>query len=53
MDLLRNGCQRIVVTGLGALTPLGKVKSLWEGLKAGRSGIRRITRFDTSHLESR
>lgn len=51
MDLLRNGCQRVVVTGLGALTPLGKVKSLWEGLKAGRSGIRRITRFDTSHLE--
>ncbi len=40
MDLLRNGCQRIVVTGLGALTPLGKVKSLLEGLKAGRSGIR-------------
>ena len=33
----------IVVTGLGATTPLGgDVASTWEGLLAGRSGIRRI-----------
>lgn len=42
---------RVVVTGLGAITPLGlDVPSLWAGLLAGRSGIARITRFDPSRL---
>lgn len=50
MELLRNGRRRVVVTGLGALTPLGPVRAFWEGLKAGRSGIRRIQSFDPSHL---
>ncbi len=50
MELLRNGYRRVVVTGLGALTPLGTVKAFWENLKAGRSGIRRIRSFDPSHL---
>lgn len=41
--------RRVVVTGLGALTPLGlDVASTWEGLVAGRSGIGPITLFDTS-----
>lgn len=41
--------KRVVVTGLGAVTPLGlDVKSTWEGLVAGRSGVGRITRFDAS-----
>ncbi|CAO5245211.1 beta-ketoacyl-ACP synthase II [Frankia sp. AgKG'84/4] len=36
--------RQVVVTGLGALTPLGgDVASTWEGLLAGRSGVRRIT----------
>ncbi|MFC1960261.1 beta-ketoacyl-ACP synthase II [Chloroflexota bacterium] len=51
MELLRNGRKRVVVTGLGAITPLGQVKSFWDGLKAGRSGIRRIQNFDASHLD--
>lgn len=39
--------KRVVVTGLGALSPLGlDVPSLWEGLLAGRSGVGPITRFD-------
>ncbi len=39
--------RRIVVTGLGLLTPLGiGVEKSWEGLVQGRSGIRRITHFD-------
>ncbi len=43
---------RVVVTGLGLLTPLGNdVASTWEGLLAGRSGIRTLTRFDTSDYE--
>ena len=39
--------KRVVITGLGAITPLGHdVPSIWEALKAGKSGIRRITNFD-------
>lgn len=50
MELLRNGRKRIVVTGMGALTPLGTAKAFWESLKAGRSGIRRIQSFNPDHL---
>ncbi|HEU0163392.1 MAG TPA: beta-ketoacyl-ACP synthase II [Thermomicrobiales bacterium] len=43
---------RVVVTGVGAMTPLGiGVDTFWEGLTAGRSGIRRIQNFDPSDLE--
>jgi len=46
--------KRVVVTGLGALTPLGKdVATLWEGLLAGRSGIGTISLFDPSTIEVR
>ncbi|HVW92566.1 MAG TPA: beta-ketoacyl-ACP synthase II [Devosia sp.] len=41
----------IVVTGMGAVTPLGVgVKTNWERLTAGRSGVRRNDRFDVSEL---
>lgn len=41
--------RRVVVTGLGALTPIGNdVASYWEGLRSGRSGAGTISRFDTS-----
>jgi 3-oxoacyl-[acyl-carrier-protein] synthase II len=40
----------VVVTGLGAITPLGAdVDSLWQGLVAGRSGVRRIDDLLTSY----
>lgn len=40
---------RVVVTGLGALTPLGNsVDEFWEGLKAGKSGIAPLTLADTT-----
>ena len=40
--------RRVVVTGLGMLSPLGaSVETSWEGLTAGRSGIAPITAFDT------
>jgi 3-oxoacyl-[acyl-carrier-protein] synthase II len=45
--------RRIVVTGLGAITPLGHdVPSFWQGLIEGRSGIARITRFDPANVTS-
>lgn len=50
MELLRHGRPRVVVTGLGSVTSLGSVKSLWESLKAGRSGIRRIETIPISHV---
>ncbi len=50
MELLRNGRQRVVITGMGAVTALGGVKTLWEGLRAGRSGIRRIETIPIEHV---
>ncbi|MCB0069284.1 MAG: beta-ketoacyl-[acyl-carrier-protein] synthase II, partial [Caldilineaceae bacterium] len=42
---------RVVITGLGAITPLGHdVESTWQSLIAGRSGIDHISKFDTSDL---
>lgn len=51
METTRNGHPRVVVTGLGALTPLGTLDSCWDALKAGESGIRGITQFDPADLE--
>lgn len=46
--------RRVVVTGLGALTPLGNsVSESWAGACAGKSGIGPITRFDASAFSSR
>lgn len=39
--------RRVVVTGMGAITPLGlDVASFWEGLKSGQNGVAPITSFD-------
>jgi 3-oxoacyl-[acyl-carrier-protein] synthase II len=44
-----NGRRRVVITGVGAVTPLGTdVESTWESLVAGRSGAGPITLFDAS-----
>lgn len=41
--------QRAVITGMGAITPVGNtVVETWEALKAGRSGIKRVTLMDVS-----
>jgi len=45
--------RRVVVTGLGALTPLGNsVQDYWNGLLQGRSGAAPITRFDASKFRT-
>lgn len=44
--------RRVVVTGMGAVTPVGNtVEEAWDNLKAGVSGIAPITSFDTSDFE--
>lgn len=45
---------RVVVTGLGAVTPVGNdVPTMWEAMKAGKCGIDFITRFDTTDYKAK
>lgn len=51
---MRDGERRVVVTGMGALTPIGNdVPSFWDSLINGRSGITRITLFDPVHTAAK
>ena len=44
--------RRVVVTGLGAVTPIGNnVETFWKNIKAGEIGIGEITRFDTTDFK--
>jgi 3-oxoacyl-[acyl-carrier-protein] synthase II len=46
--------KRVVITGLGALTPIGNnVKDFWSNLVSGNSGAAPITRFDTTHFKTK
>ena len=46
--------RRVVVTGMGAVTPLGNNReAFWEGLVAGRSGVGLITAFDPSQIRAK
>jgi 3-oxoacyl-[acyl-carrier-protein] synthase II len=46
--------KRVVVTGLGALTPIGNnLPEFWEGLKSGQNGVGPITHFDASKFKTR
>ena len=46
--------KRVVVTGLGALTPIGNsIPEYWEGLKNGKSGCAPITYFDTEKFKTK
>jgi 3-oxoacyl-[acyl-carrier-protein] synthase II len=48
------GKRRVVVTGLGAITPLGNsVNEFWNNALAGKSGIGPITHFDTAQFDSK
>ena len=47
-----DGTHRVVITGMGALTPAGAgVPALWDAVMAGRSCIGPITRFDTAGFD--
>ena len=44
--------RRVVVSGIGAVTPIGNsTKSFWKGLSKGKNGVRNITLFDTSQFD--
>jgi 3-oxoacyl-[acyl-carrier-protein] synthase II len=46
--------KRVVVTGLGALTPIGNtLTAFWDGLKNGKSGAAPITRFDSTLFKTK
>src|ERR1700751_6006689 len=46
--------RRVVITGIGVVSPLGSdLKSFWENLVNGKSGVRRITQFDPSTFDCR
>jgi len=46
--------KRVVVTGLGALTPIGNTAdAFWDGLVQGQSGAALITKFDTTHFKTK
>jgi 3-oxoacyl-[acyl-carrier-protein] synthase II len=46
--------RRVAITGIGAITPIGtSAAGLWDGLRARRSAVRELTRFDASVFRSR
>lgn len=46
--------KRVVVTGLGAITPIGNnVEDFWSGIKQGKCGIQEITLFDTTNFKAK
>jgi 3-oxoacyl-[acyl-carrier-protein] synthase II len=45
--------RRVVITGLGVVSPLGRMDDLWKNLVAGQSGIDRITHFDPEKFDTK
>ena len=44
--------RRVVITGLGAITPIGNnIDSFWEGIKLGKNGIDEISLFNAENLK--
>ena len=46
--------RRVVITGMGTVNPVGNnVEELWDGIVKGKSGISRVTRFDTTEFQAK
>ena len=50
MQLTRHERQRVVITGIGVVSPLGDKDDFWAAIKEGKSGIRRLRNIETEHL---
>jgi 3-oxoacyl-[acyl-carrier-protein] synthase II len=54
MQAVRGGRRRVVITGMGAITPLGlDVETTWQGLISGRSGVGWLTMADTTNYPTK
>ncbi|MDE2636707.1 MAG: beta-ketoacyl-[acyl-carrier-protein] synthase family protein [Chloroflexota bacterium] len=53
MELMRNGRKRVVITGLGVVSPLGNKDEFWDAIAAGKSGIRKLQNIEADHLNVR
>jgi beta-ketoacyl-acyl-carrier-protein synthase II len=53
MELMRNGRKRVVITGLGVVSPLGAKDAFWDAIEAGKSGIRKLQNIKADHLNVR
>ena len=51
MQLTRHKRKRVVITGMGVVSPLGGKDDFWAAVKAGKSGIRRLQNIETGHLD--
>ena len=52
--MVENMNRRVVVTGMGAITPVGLgVEAFWDSIKAGKTGFGEITRFDATDYKCR
>jgi 3-oxoacyl-[acyl-carrier-protein] synthase II len=50
----RASTRRVVITGIGLVCAVGiGTEQVWEAIRAGKSGIRKITRFDTTNIPSK
>lgn len=50
MQLTRNNRKRVVITGLGVVSPLGSRNEFWAAIAKGQSGVRRLQNVATEHL---
>lgn len=51
---MKKELKRVVITGMGAITPLGNtIDEFWKNIVAGQSGIDLITKFDTTHFKTK
>ena len=53
MELTRNDRKRVVISGLGVVSPLGAKWEFWDAIQQGKSGIRKLQNIEADHLDVR
>ena len=51
MELARHNRRRVVLTGVGVVSPLGRKEAYWEAIAAGESGVRALHNVETEHID--